>query len=83
MDYSRESIDRQTKIQNMKDAGIICYANSFSGKRCYEYANEEFNSRKMTIEYLKRYEKVISSEHLNKEPPKLKEIQKQKFLEWH
>ena len=33
MDYSRESIDRQTKIQNMKDAWIICYANSFHGKQ--------------------------------------------------
>jgi hypothetical protein len=29
MDYSKESIDRQQKIQNMKDAGIICYANNF------------------------------------------------------
>ena len=32
MDYSRESIDRQKKIQDMKDAGIICYANQFKGK---------------------------------------------------
>lgn len=69
------------KKSDLKEA--VLNSNSFSGKRCYEYANEEFNSRKMTIEYLKRYEKVISSEHLNKEPPKLKEIQKQKFLEWH
>ena len=33
MDYSKESIDRQTKIQNMKDAWIICYANNFHGKQ--------------------------------------------------
>ena len=33
MDYSKESIDRQQKIQNMKDAWIICYANSFHGKQ--------------------------------------------------
>lgn len=32
MDYSKESIDRQQKIQNMKDAGIICYANKFEWK---------------------------------------------------
>ena len=33
MDYSKESLDRQQKIQNMKDAGIICYANSFAWKQ--------------------------------------------------
>lgn len=33
MDYSKESLDRQQKIQNMKDAGIICYANSFRWKQ--------------------------------------------------
>jgi len=33
MDYSKESIDRQQKIQNMKDAGIICYANNFKWKQ--------------------------------------------------
>ena len=32
MEYSKESQDRQAKIQAMKDAGIICYANSFHGK---------------------------------------------------
>jgi len=32
MDYSKESRDRQEKIQNMKDAGIICYANNFRWK---------------------------------------------------
>jgi hypothetical protein len=29
MEYSKESVDRQQKIKNMKDAGIICYANHF------------------------------------------------------
>ncbi len=33
MNYSKESIDRQEKIQNMKDAWIICYANHFHGKQ--------------------------------------------------
>jgi lysyl-tRNA synthetase class II len=32
MDYSRESIDRHKKIQDMKDAGVICYANQFKSK---------------------------------------------------
>lgn len=33
MEYSKESVDRQAKIQAMKEAGIICYANSFHGKQ--------------------------------------------------
>lgn len=33
MDYSKESQDRQQKIQNLKDAGVICYANHFHGKQ--------------------------------------------------
>ena len=33
MEYSKEAIDRQAKIQAMKDAGIICYANHFHGKQ--------------------------------------------------
>lgn len=32
MEYSKESLDRQAKIQMMKEAGIVCYANSFEGK---------------------------------------------------
>jgi len=32
MDYSKESLDRQQKIQNLKNAGVICYANKFAGK---------------------------------------------------
>jgi hypothetical protein len=30
MDYSKESLDRQEKIKNLKNAGVICYANSFA-----------------------------------------------------
>jgi len=32
MQYSKESKDRQQKIQNLKDAWVICYANNFRGK---------------------------------------------------
>jgi hypothetical protein len=32
MEYSKESQDRRAKIQAMKEAGIICYANNFAGK---------------------------------------------------
>jgi len=32
MDYSRESQDRMKKIQDLKDAGVIPYANNYRGK---------------------------------------------------
>ena len=32
MDYSKESQDRMKKIQDLKDAGVIVYANNFQGK---------------------------------------------------
>jgi lysyl-tRNA synthetase class II len=33
VEYSREALDRKVKIQAMKEAGIICYANHFHGKQ--------------------------------------------------
>ncbi len=33
MQYSNESLDRQKKIQDLKNAGVICYANHFHGKQ--------------------------------------------------
>ncbi len=33
MEYSKEAVDRQQKIQNMKEAWIICYANNYRGKQ--------------------------------------------------
>ena len=33
MDYSKESLDRQEKIKNLKKAWVICYANNFRGKQ--------------------------------------------------
>ncbi len=32
MNYSKESQDRMKKIQALKDAGVICYANNYRGK---------------------------------------------------
>jgi hypothetical protein len=33
MDYSKESQDRMKKIQDLKDAGVIVYANHYHGKQ--------------------------------------------------
>ena len=38
---------------------------------CHEYAVENFNSKKMALEYLKIYEEVIGGKVLNLQPPKL------------
>jgi glycosyltransferase involved in cell wall biosynthesis len=56
---------------------------NYSRKRCHEYVIEKFNSKRMTMEYLKKYEKVISGIKLNTHPPKLLKIQKQKWLNWN
>jgi hypothetical protein len=29
MDYSNESLDRIKKINDLKSAGVVCYANNF------------------------------------------------------
>jgi glycosyltransferase involved in cell wall biosynthesis len=49
---------------------------------CHHYAKENFNANRMAKDYLKLYEKVINGEQLNKDAPRLKSIQLEKFLEW-
>jgi lysyl-tRNA synthetase class II len=70
MDYSRESIDRQKKIQNMKDAGIICYANKFKSKTDIqeirknpenEYKEIDILMEKGAIKTFKTAGRIISS----------------------
>lgn len=57
-------------------------SDSFSKRRCHEYAREEFNSRRMAEAYLRNYEKVLNGEKLNLNPPKLLGKQDKKFLPW-
>lgn len=54
----------------------------FSPLVCHEYARERFSSKKMAASYLDIYKRVLAGETLNEKPPKLKEIQREKFLEW-
>ncbi|MCX7726870.1 MAG: glycosyltransferase [Chitinispirillaceae bacterium] len=68
------------KKLELKEA-ILNYKN-YSPKICHEYVMDKFNSRVMAIEYLKRYERVINKEPLNKSNPQLIALQKSKFLEW-
>lgn len=55
----------------------------YNSKLCHEYALSEFNSKKMALSYLEKYERVLSGETLNSVAPKLKEIQLEPFLEWN
>jgi len=52
MDYSKESIDRQQKIQNMKDAGIICYANNFRWKQDIKDIRETSEEEYREVDFL-------------------------------
>lgn len=54
----------------------------FDKKYCHEYAVENFNSEKMALEYLKKYEILLSGKTLNDVSPQLKEVQSEKFLPW-
>lgn len=69
------------KKQELVDA--VKNIDHFSQKECNEYAVENFNAKKMAVSYLKKYETVLNGEVLNKEKPKLKEIQTKKFLDWN
>ncbi len=52
----------------------------FSKDHCYQYANDFFNSRIMTEKYLEKYEQVLNGKSLNGKPPRLIQVQKEKFL---
>ena len=63
-------------------AQAILNAGSYSAKACYEYARDEFNSKRMAVDYLKKYDSAMSGKILNQNNPQLKEIQTEKFLKW-
>ncbi len=52
MDYSKESIDRQQKIQDLKDAWVICYANNYRGKQNVENIREVSEKHLKEVDFL-------------------------------
>lgn len=60
----------------VENAGI------YSRKFCHEYAAENFNSKKMAVRYLEKYETVLAGNKLNAVPPKLLQQPHEKFLPW-
>jgi len=53
----------------------------YSRKTCHDYVVEYFNSKKMTVAYLEKYQRVMAGESLNASKPYLQEITK-KLLDW-
>lgn len=71
-------------LSNKKDeiANAVVNSHKFPPKICHEYAYNEFNSKKMALSYLNKYEMVIAGKSLNETNPKLKEIQKERYLKF-
>ncbi len=61
---SKKSDEIAEKIKN---------AGSFNKKEISDYAQENFNSKKMAINYLEKYNKVLNGESLNSHYPEIKE----------
>ena len=55
-------------------------AGQFDTKICHQYVMDNFTSTQMTENYLKKYETVLSGQHLNDTAPILTTIQTEKFL---
>jgi len=77
-------IDEVGFLSNKKEtlAEAIENSNEFSRQICNEYAVENFNSKKMAMAYLQKYEMVLGKKTLNKKLPKLIKVQQTKFLKW-
>ena len=67
-----------TKSIELKEA--IESNNNFSAKVCNEYAVENYNSKKMALQYLEKYSTVLNSGKLNTIHPSLIQVQTEKFL---
>ena len=63
--------------------GAIKNSGSFSALRCHEFALDTFNSKTMTLDYIEKYNRVLSGETLNPDKPALIMVQETKFLEWN
>ena len=53
---------------------------TYSRKACYDYVMSIFTSTQMTDKYLYYYEQVLNNNYLNKQHPKLIQVQTEKFL---
>ncbi len=75
-EFGKLSADRKV----LKEA--MMSSNSYSKQRCHDYVRETFNSKKMALSYLEKYETVFAGKSLNSQAPFLQQIQQEKFLPW-
>jgi len=66
-------------VEELSEA--VVNSGSYSSQRCHEYALDEFNSKKMALQYLKKYEIVLNKGFLNEKRPVLQD-HIFKNLEW-
>ena len=60
---------------------IINYQD-YSREKCHQYAKDEFNSHKMALAYLEKYQLAANGHWLNPNAPSLIEPQSSKWLPW-
>jgi glycosyltransferase involved in cell wall biosynthesis len=66
-DYGCLTVNKAELLEQLKNT------DDFDRQRCHEYVIEKFNSRRMALEYLLLYEKVLRGESLHSEPVEMKE----------
>jgi len=58
-------------------------AESFDRKRCHEYVMEHFTSKRMALDYLALYEKILNGEAVNPAQPFIEAVGQPKFLPFY
>ncbi|MGM0635857.1 MAG: glycosyltransferase [Bacteroidota bacterium] len=58
-------------------------SHQYDAKVCHQYAVENFNSKKMTLAYVEKYQQVLDGEKLNTQQPKYIDTNEPKFLPWN
>ncbi|QWX82672.1 glycosyltransferase [Cellulophaga sp. HaHaR_3_176] len=81
-----ELITEEVGFLSNKKADLVnavSNVSSFSKKTCHDYAVENFNSKKMALSYLDKYETILSNQKINLKSPQLIAPLKNKFLDWY
>ncbi len=76
-EYGVLSASQSVLIEGLK--GI----DRFDNRACHDYAADNFNITKMTVEYIKLYERVMNGQKLSEVKPKISTEPQPKFLPWN
>ncbi len=58
-------------------------ADSFNRRHCHEYVMENFTARRMALDYLALYEKILNGESVNTTQPYIDAVEQKKFLPFY